>query len=125
MVPKAKQLLVGCFPDAFLPGTSPWKRAFLGSLVGLPFLLAFLLTLALYFFQKQRRSQGTGQAGGLPPGSGFAGRKVEEEARGEGTEEVRSCENAGLRWALETAGECVPSRALPFFPLFRKVEGAG
>ncbi|XP_007083115.2 butyrophilin-like protein 9 [Panthera tigris] len=43
--------------DAFLPGTSPWKRAFLGSLVGLPFLLAFLSTLALYFFQKQRRSQ--------------------------------------------------------------------
>uniref|UniRef100_A0A8C9K821 Butyrophilin like 9 n=1 Tax=Panthera tigris altaica TaxID=74533 RepID=A0A8C9K821_PANTA len=49
--------------DAFLPGTSPWKRAFLGSLVGLPFLLAFLSTLALYFFQKQRRSQGTGQGG--------------------------------------------------------------
>ncbi|XP_029789077.1 butyrophilin-like protein 9 [Suricata suricatta] len=43
--------------DAFLPGTSPWKRAFFGALVGLPLLLALLLTLALYFFQKQRRSQ--------------------------------------------------------------------
>ncbi|XP_008681942.2 butyrophilin-like protein 9 [Ursus maritimus] len=43
--------------DAFLPGSSPWKRAFLGTLVGLPLLLALLLTLALYFFQKQRRCQ--------------------------------------------------------------------
>ncbi|XP_077614496.1 butyrophilin-like protein 9 [Crocuta crocuta] len=43
--------------DAFLPGTSPWKRAFFGALVGLPLLLVLLSTLALYFFQKQRRSQ--------------------------------------------------------------------
>ncbi|CAK7294009.1 Butyrophilin-like protein 9 [Vulpes lagopus] len=43
--------------DVFLPGNSPWKRAFLGILVGLSLLLALLVTLALYFFQKQRRSQ--------------------------------------------------------------------
>ncbi|KAM9105020.1 butyrophilin-like protein 9 [Megaptera novaeangliae] len=43
--------------DVFLPGTSPWKRAFLGTLVGTLLLLALLLTLALYFFRKQRRSQ--------------------------------------------------------------------
>ncbi|XP_032191107.1 butyrophilin-like protein 9 isoform X1 [Mustela erminea] len=43
--------------DAFLPGGSPWKRAFLGTLVALPLLLALLMTLALYFFQKQRRCQ--------------------------------------------------------------------
>ncbi|XP_012905276.1 butyrophilin-like protein 9 isoform X3 [Mustela putorius furo] len=43
--------------DAFLPGGSPWKRAFLGTLVALPLLLALLMTLALYFFQKQRQCQ--------------------------------------------------------------------
>ncbi|KAM8941482.1 butyrophilin-like protein 9 [Lycaon pictus] len=43
--------------DVFLPGNSPWKRAFLGILVGLSLLLALLVTLALYFFQKQWRSQ--------------------------------------------------------------------
>ncbi|XP_007173544.1 butyrophilin-like protein 9 isoform X2 [Balaenoptera acutorostrata] len=43
--------------DVFLPGTSPWKRAFLGTLVGTLLLLALLPTLALYFFRKQRRSQ--------------------------------------------------------------------
>ncbi|XP_032251714.1 butyrophilin-like protein 9 isoform X1 [Halichoerus grypus] len=43
--------------DAFLPGSSPWKRAFLGTLVGLPLLLAVLVSLALYFLQKQRRCQ--------------------------------------------------------------------
>ncbi|KAG8519923.1 Butyrophilin-like protein 9 [Galemys pyrenaicus] len=43
--------------DVFLPETSPWKRAFLGTLVGLPLLLALLTTLLLYFFQKQRKSQ--------------------------------------------------------------------
>uniref|UniRef100_A0A4W2DBG4 Ig-like domain-containing protein n=1 Tax=Bos indicus x Bos taurus TaxID=30522 RepID=A0A4W2DBG4_BOBOX len=43
--------------DVFLPGTSPWKRAFLGTLVGLPLLLALLMMLVLYFFRKQRKSQ--------------------------------------------------------------------
>ncbi|XP_057565065.1 butyrophilin-like protein 9 [Hippopotamus amphibius kiboko] len=43
--------------DIFLPGTSPWKRAFLGTLVGLLLLLAPLTMLVLYFFRKQRRSQ--------------------------------------------------------------------
>lgn len=43
--------------DEILPSTSPWKGAFLGVLVALPLLLAVLLTLALYFFQKQRKSQ--------------------------------------------------------------------
>ncbi|XP_004693724.1 PREDICTED: butyrophilin-like protein 9 [Condylura cristata] len=43
--------------DVFLPETSPWKRAFLGTLVGLPLLLALFTTLLLYFFQKQRKSQ--------------------------------------------------------------------
>uniref|UniRef100_A0A8C9BCI5 Butyrophilin like 9 n=1 Tax=Phocoena sinus TaxID=42100 RepID=A0A8C9BCI5_PHOSS len=58
--------------DVFLPGTSPWKRAFLGTLVGPLLVLALLPTLALYFFRRQRRSQGTRQAGGCPPGVGFA-----------------------------------------------------
>ena len=48
----------------FLPGTSPWKRAFLGTLVGLPLLLALLMMLVLYFFRKQRKSQGTRQSQG-------------------------------------------------------------
>ncbi|XP_030736206.1 butyrophilin-like protein 9 [Globicephala melas] len=43
--------------DVFLPGTSPWKRAFLGTLVGPLLVLALLPTLALYFFRRQRRSQ--------------------------------------------------------------------
>ncbi|KAB0385943.1 hypothetical protein FD755_000899 [Muntiacus reevesi] len=43
--------------DVFLPRTSPWKRAFLGTLVGLLLLLAFLMMLVLYFFRKQRKSQ--------------------------------------------------------------------
>ncbi|XP_028354549.1 butyrophilin-like protein 9 isoform X2 [Physeter macrocephalus] len=43
--------------DVFLPGTSPWKRAFLGTLVGALLVLALLPTLALYFFRKQRRCQ--------------------------------------------------------------------
>ncbi|XP_008562615.1 PREDICTED: butyrophilin-like protein 9, partial [Galeopterus variegatus] len=43
--------------DIFLPGTSPWKTAFLGTLVGLLLILALLTILVLYFFQKQRRSQ--------------------------------------------------------------------
>uniref|UniRef100_A0A8C9BAS1 Butyrophilin like 9 n=1 Tax=Phocoena sinus TaxID=42100 RepID=A0A8C9BAS1_PHOSS len=47
--------------DVFLPGTSPWKRAFLGTLVGPLLVLALLPTLALYFFRRQRRSQGTRQ----------------------------------------------------------------
>ncbi|XP_007461017.1 PREDICTED: butyrophilin-like protein 9 [Lipotes vexillifer] len=42
--------------DVFLPGTSPWKRAFLGTLVGPLLVLALLPTLALYF-RRQRRSQ--------------------------------------------------------------------
>lgn len=60
----------GCFADVFLPGSSPWKRAFLGTLVGLPLLLALLATLALRFFRKQRRSQGTSPpTPALPAGS--------------------------------------------------------
>ncbi|XP_019806731.2 butyrophilin-like protein 9 isoform X4 [Tursiops truncatus] len=43
--------------DVFLPGTSPWKRAFLGTLVGPLLVLALLPTLALYFFRRQRRSR--------------------------------------------------------------------
>ncbi|KAB0366192.1 hypothetical protein FD754_010348 [Muntiacus muntjak] len=43
--------------DVFLPRTSPWKRAFLGTLVGLLLLLTFLMMLVLYFFRKQRKSQ--------------------------------------------------------------------
>ncbi|XP_055407955.1 butyrophilin-like protein 9 isoform X1 [Bubalus kerabau] len=43
--------------DVFLHRTSPWKRAFLGTLVGLPLLLALLMMLVLYFFRKQRKSQ--------------------------------------------------------------------
>ncbi|KAM5217534.1 butyrophilin-like protein 9 isoform 2-T2 [Hipposideros larvatus] len=43
--------------DVFLPGPSPWKRAFLGTLVGLLLLLTLLMAVALCFFLKRRRSQ--------------------------------------------------------------------
>ncbi|XP_037673775.1 butyrophilin-like protein 9 [Choloepus didactylus] len=43
--------------DVFLPGNSPWKGAFLGTLAGLALLLALLTTLALSCFRKQRRHQ--------------------------------------------------------------------
>ncbi|XP_007952475.1 butyrophilin-like protein 9 [Orycteropus afer afer] len=43
--------------DVFLPRTSPWKGAFLGTLAVLPLLLALLMIMVLYFFQKQRRTQ--------------------------------------------------------------------
>uniref|UniRef100_A0A8C5NVM7 Butyrophilin-like 9 n=1 Tax=Jaculus jaculus TaxID=51337 RepID=A0A8C5NVM7_JACJA len=49
---------VGCFPDVFLPRTSPWKKAFLGTLVALPLPLALLAALCLYHLHKQRSSQG-------------------------------------------------------------------
>uniref|UniRef100_A0A8C9A5D8 Butyrophilin like 9 n=1 Tax=Prolemur simus TaxID=1328070 RepID=A0A8C9A5D8_PROSS len=52
-----KKELVVQIADVFLPGASPWKSAFLGTLVALPLLLAVLGTPALYFLQKQRRSQ--------------------------------------------------------------------
>uniref|UniRef100_A0A8C6S0Z3 Butyrophilin-like 9 n=1 Tax=Nannospalax galili TaxID=1026970 RepID=A0A8C6S0Z3_NANGA len=48
--------------DVFLPRTSPWKKAFLGTLVTLPLLLAILTMLALQYFYKQRSSQGMSQA---------------------------------------------------------------
>ncbi|XP_051035681.1 butyrophilin-like protein 9 [Phodopus roborovskii] len=44
--------------DVFLPRTSPWKKAFLGTLVALPLSLAVLTILALQYFYKQRCSQG-------------------------------------------------------------------
>ncbi|XP_058404382.1 butyrophilin-like protein 9 [Diceros bicornis minor] len=43
--------------DVFLPGTSPWKRAFLGTLVALPLLPALLTALALHLSRKQRRAR--------------------------------------------------------------------
>ncbi|KAM5302039.1 butyrophilin-like protein 9 [Glossophaga mutica] len=44
--------------DTFLPGPSPWKTAFLGTVAGgLMLLLALLTTLALCCFHRQRRSQ--------------------------------------------------------------------
>ncbi|XP_045386689.1 butyrophilin-like protein 9 [Lemur catta] len=52
-----KKELVVQIADVFLPRASPWKRAFLGTLAALPLLLAVLGTPALYFLQKQRRSQ--------------------------------------------------------------------
>uniref|UniRef100_A0A2K6FQ36 Butyrophilin like 9 n=1 Tax=Propithecus coquereli TaxID=379532 RepID=A0A2K6FQ36_PROCO len=55
-----KKELVVQIADVFLPGASPWKRAFLGTLAALPLLLAVLGTPALCFLQKQRRSQGRG-----------------------------------------------------------------
>ncbi|XP_045681844.1 butyrophilin-like protein 9 isoform X1 [Phyllostomus hastatus] len=52
-----KKELVVQIADAFLPGLSPWKTAFLGTLVGgLTLLLALLTTLALCCFHR-RRSQ--------------------------------------------------------------------
>ncbi|XP_054982599.1 butyrophilin-like protein 9 [Sorex araneus] len=43
--------------DVLLPGTSSWKRAFIGTLVALPVLLALVATPAMYLLQKQGRSQ--------------------------------------------------------------------
>nr|XP_045007709.1 butyrophilin-like protein 9 isoform X2 [Jaculus jaculus] len=43
--------------DVFLPRTSPWKKAFLGTLVALPLPLALLAALCLYHLHKQRSSQ--------------------------------------------------------------------
>ncbi|KAM4826548.1 butyrophilin-like protein 9 [Thomomys bottae] len=43
--------------DLFLPGTSPWKKAFLGTLVTLPLLLALLALLAMHYFHKHQQSQ--------------------------------------------------------------------
>lgn len=95
----------GCFPDVFLPGTSPWKRAFLGTLVGLPLLLALLMMLVLYFFRKQRKSQGTRQSGGCPPGIGFAKEKSGRGGHGGGVgkaiAEGLSCRAARREWDLE------------------------
>lgn len=58
----------GCFADVFLPGSSPWKSAFLGALAALPLLLALLAALALRAFHKQRRSLGTAPTPALPAG---------------------------------------------------------
>ncbi|XP_048190207.1 butyrophilin-like protein 9 [Perognathus longimembris pacificus] len=52
-----KKELVLQIADMFLPGTSPWKRAFLGTLVALLLLLVLLAMLALRYFRKQRQSQ--------------------------------------------------------------------
>ncbi|XP_060219776.1 butyrophilin-like protein 9 [Meriones unguiculatus] len=43
--------------DVFLPRPSPWKKAFLGTLVVLPLSLAVLTMLALQYFYKQRLTQ--------------------------------------------------------------------
>ncbi|XP_066128507.1 butyrophilin-like protein 9 isoform X2 [Saccopteryx bilineata] len=44
--------------DVFLPRSSPWKTAFLGTLLGgLPLLLGLVAMLALYVVHKQQRSQ--------------------------------------------------------------------
>ncbi|XP_075848919.1 butyrophilin-like protein 9 isoform X1 [Microtus pennsylvanicus] len=43
--------------DVFLPRTSPWKKAFLGTLAALPLSLAVLTILALQYFYKKRCSQ--------------------------------------------------------------------
>ncbi|XP_076994385.1 butyrophilin-like protein 9 isoform X2 [Tamandua tetradactyla] len=44
--------------DVFLPGNSPWKGAFLGTLGVLPVLLGLLAAVAWHFFRRQRRAQG-------------------------------------------------------------------
>ncbi|XP_069849973.1 butyrophilin-like protein 9 isoform X3 [Dipodomys merriami] len=43
--------------DVFLPGTSPWKRAFLGALVAVLLLVALLTLLATRYLRRQRRFQ--------------------------------------------------------------------
>ena len=45
----------------FLPRTSPWKKAFVGTLVVLPLSLTVFTVLALRYFYKQRRFQGMNQ----------------------------------------------------------------
>ncbi|XP_007483404.1 butyrophilin-like protein 9 [Monodelphis domestica] len=43
--------------DVFLPKNSVWRGSFIGTLMGLVSLLVLCMILALYFFQKQRRSK--------------------------------------------------------------------
>lgn len=93
----------GYFPDVFLPGPSPWKRAFLGTLVGLLLLLALLMAVAQCFFLKRRRSQGTRRLGG-----------------------AHKVVGAGLGWAgagVGPSGSAYPPQLSVL--LFRKAEGAG
>ncbi|KAL2778429.1 butyrophilin-like protein 9 isoform b precursor [Daubentonia madagascariensis] len=52
-----KKELVVQIADVFLPGTSPWKSAFLGAPAALPPLLAVLCAPALYLLRKRRRSE--------------------------------------------------------------------
>lgn len=106
---KLSQLHVGCFPDVFLPRTSPWKRAFLGTLVGLLLLLALLLKLVLYIFQKQRRSQGTKQSWSCSPGASFA-----QEESGAGGCRRAAWSGHPAQW--QRAHSC----PLPFFLPFQK-----
>lgn len=49
-------------PDVFLPRMSPWKKAFVGTLVVLPLSLIVLTMLALRYFYKLRSFQGMSQA---------------------------------------------------------------
>uniref|UniRef100_H0WS33 Butyrophilin like 9 n=1 Tax=Otolemur garnettii TaxID=30611 RepID=H0WS33_OTOGA len=52
-----KKEVVVQIADVFLPGASPWRRAFLGTLAALPLALAVPGTLALCLLQRRRRSQ--------------------------------------------------------------------
>uniref|UniRef100_A0A287CUN0 Butyrophilin like 9 n=1 Tax=Ictidomys tridecemlineatus TaxID=43179 RepID=A0A287CUN0_ICTTR len=76
----SRTIPAGCFPDVFLPGTSPWKSAFLGTLVALPLLLALVAMLALYYLHKQQQSQGMRQARESPSYRRKEGRKEGRKA---------------------------------------------
>lgn len=111
----------------FLPGSSPWKRALLGTLAGLLLLLALLVMLALRFFRKQRKSQGTRQSGGCPPGTGFAQGKAGGGSHGGGagraTAEGPSCPEAGLEWTSEDRPRSTRTDLYsPFFFLSEKLK---
>ncbi|XP_053423271.1 butyrophilin-like protein 9 isoform X4 [Nycticebus coucang] len=52
-----KKEVVVQIADVFLPGASPWRTAFLGTLAALPLALAVPGSLALCLLQRRRRSQ--------------------------------------------------------------------
>ncbi|XP_016056973.1 PREDICTED: butyrophilin-like protein 9 [Miniopterus natalensis] len=89
--------------DVFLPGPSPWKAAFLGTVAGgLPLLLALLAALALFIFLRQRRCQGTRRGRKLTAELG----KLQSELdwrRAEGQAEWRAAQQYAVDVTLDAA----------------------
>lgn len=56
LLPQKKEFMIQ-IADVFLPRMSPWKKAFVGTLVVLPLSVVVLAMLALRYFYKQQRFQ--------------------------------------------------------------------